>query len=74
MVNDYLNTVFDDVISLCGSCRNNTLPRSPLEKLQLVAILSLLVKSRSFQERNMLFVDRPVKYKHIHLPMVVGRA
>ena len=26
MPNDYLNTVFDDVVSLCGSCRNNALP------------------------------------------------
>ena len=32
--NDYLNAVFDDVISLCGSCRSNALPRSSkLEKL-----------------------------------------
>ena len=37
--NDYLNAVFDDIISLCGSCRNNALPRPPREKLQLVAIL-----------------------------------
>ena len=37
--NDYLNAVFYDIISLCGSCRNNALPRSPREKLQLVAIL-----------------------------------
>ena len=44
MPNDYLNTVFDDVVSLCGSCRNNALPRSP--------ILSLRVKSLSIQERN----------------------
>ena len=36
--NDYLNAVFDDIISLCGSCRNNALPRPPREKLQLVAI------------------------------------
>ena len=42
--NDYLNTVFDDVVSLCGSCRNNALQRSP--------ILSLRVKSLSIQERN----------------------
>ena len=28
---------------------------------------NLLVKSLSFQERNMLFVDRPVKEKQIHL-------
>ena len=44
MPNDYLNTVFDDVVSLCGSCRDNALPRSP--------ILSLRVKSLSLQERN----------------------
>ena len=31
--NEYLNTVFDDVVSLCGSCRNNALPRSLREKL-----------------------------------------
>ena len=32
--NDCLNTVFNDVFSLCGSCRNddNALPRSPREK------------------------------------------
>ena len=38
--NDYLNAVFDDIISLCGSWKkkNNALPRSPREKLQLVAI------------------------------------
>ena len=38
------DTVFDDVVSLCGSCRNNALQRSP--------ILSLRVKSLSIQERN----------------------
>ena len=31
--NYYLNTVFDGVISLRGSCRNNALPRFPREKL-----------------------------------------
>ena len=45
--NDYLNAVFDDIISLCGSCRNNALPQSPREKLQLVAIL-LPACDRSF--------------------------
>ena len=59
--NDDLNIVFDDVVSLRGSCRNNSLPRSPREKLQLVTILSLGVKARSSQERNTLFVDRPIK-------------
>ena len=36
--NDDLNAVFDDIISLCGSCINNALPRSPREKLQFIAI------------------------------------
>ena len=37
---DYLNAVFNDIISLCGSWKkNNALPQSPREKLQLVAIL-----------------------------------
>ena len=45
--NDYLNTVFDDVISLCENCRNNVRPRSPREKLKLVTLLSLRVKSLS---------------------------
>ena len=31
--NNYLNTVFDEVVSLCESCRNNALPRSPGENL-----------------------------------------
>jgi len=31
------------------------------KSLKLVAILSLHVKSISLQERNMLFVDHPVK-------------
>ena len=50
--NDYLNTVLDDVVSLFGSCRSNALPRSPREKLSLVAILSLRMKSLSLQEKN----------------------
>ena len=36
--NNYLNTVFDDVVRLRGRCRNNALPRSPREKLQLVSL------------------------------------
>jgi len=48
----FLNTVFDDVFSLGGSCRNNTLPWSPREKLQLVAILSRHVKSLSLQKKE----------------------
>ena len=42
-------------------------PRSPREKLQLVAVLSLQVKSLSLRERNIPFVDPSVKKKHIHL-------
>ena len=36
--NDYLNTVFNDVVSLCESCRNSAIPRSPWEKLLLTKI------------------------------------
>ena len=50
--NDYLNTAYNDVVCLCGSCRNNALSRSPWEKIWLVAILSQRVKSLSLQERN----------------------
>lgn len=31
--NDHLNAVFDEVVNLCGSCRNNALPWSPQENL-----------------------------------------
>lgn len=62
MPNNYLNTIFDDVISLCWSCRNNARPRSPGEKLNTCC------KSLP----NKLFVDRPVKYKHIHLDSYKG--
>ena len=31
--NDHLNAVFDEVVNLYGSCRNNALPRSPQENL-----------------------------------------
>ena len=54
--NDDLNTVFYDVVSLRGSC-----PRSSLEELRLDSIVSLRVKSLSLQEKNMLFVDHPLK-------------
>ena len=62
--NDYLNTVFNEVVSqLPGSCENNALSRSPREKLQLVAVLSLRVKCLVLSTRKeyMLFKDRPVK-------------
>ena len=42
--NDYLITVFDDVVSLFGSCSNNAL-----------AILPLRVRSLFLRERNMLY-------------------
>ena len=59
--NDYLNTVFDEVVSLRRSFRYYALPRSPREKPQFVAILSRRVKSLSLQGKNMLFVDCLVK-------------
>ena len=42
--NDFLNTVFDDVVSLFGSCSNNAL-----------SILPLRVRSLFLRERNMLY-------------------
>ena len=54
--NDSLNTVFNDVVSLCESCRNNALPRSPWEKLSLVAILR--VKSLSLQLKEEFAICR----------------
>ena len=54
--NDCRKKVFDEVVSLCRSCRNNALPQSPQEKLQLGAILSLPETSLFLQERNMLNV------------------
>ena len=64
--NDYLNTVFDDVVSLCRSCRNNVPPRSPREKLRLVAILPLREKKLSLQKRSEYVncVDRPRQTCH----------
>ena len=47
--NYYLNTVFNDFVSLCKSYRNSATPGSPWEKLLLVTILSLRVKSLSLQ-------------------------
>ena len=39
-----------------------TMPsHGPTGKLQLVAILSLYAKGLSSQEKNILFVDRPLK-------------
>ena len=42
--------IIDDVVSLCGSCKNNALPLPPEEKPRLLAILSLRArKNLSFQ-------------------------
>lgn len=62
MLNDYLNTVFDDVVtcSLCRCCRNTArLPRYPREKPQLAAILSLHVERLSFKKLIILFCRLP---------------
>ena len=42
--NDYRNTVFDDVISLSGSYRNNALPRSPRESFSLLQLTPCIEK------------------------------
>ena len=48
----YLNTELNAIVSLHEGCRNNALPRSPWEKSQLVAILSLPVESLSAVTRK----------------------
>ena len=70
-LNDYLNTVFNDVVSQCVG----TAETMPFHRPQGKSFN--LLKSHALQERNMLFVDLPVKQKiHcIHLPcMIVRRA
>ena len=52
---DYLKTVFGQEL------QKQCLLTITTEKLQLVGILPLRVKSCSLQEMNLLFVDRPVK-------------
>ena len=44
--NDYLNTVFDDVVSLFGSCSNNALAILPLR------VISLTRKEYAISNRN----------------------
>ena len=75
-VNDYLNAVFDDVVSLCGSCRNNALPPSLQEKLCLVAILSRAVCEKSFLKKEICynFCRLPCQIKTYSLGWTVRRA
>ena len=42
--NDYLYTEVDEVVGLRGSSRGKALPRSPREKLQLVAIVQFRIR------------------------------
>ena len=57
------------LVSLRGSCRNNALPRSPREKPQLIAILSLDVHNmhlKNLQLDNMPWLPLPRTYKEVH--------
>ena len=61
-LDDCLNTVFDEVVSLRGICRNRCLATVPTGKASTFCI-SFWVCQKDFpqlQERNNLFVDRPV--------------
>ena len=63
LLDDCLNTVFDEVVSLRGTCRNRCLATVPSGKASTFCI-SFWVCQKDFpqlQERNNLFVDRPVK-------------
>ena len=57
------------LVSLRGSCRNNALPRSPREKPQLIAILSLDVHNmhlKNLQLDNITWLPLPRTYKEVH--------
>ena len=57
--NEDLNTAFHNVVSLRGSCRNNALPRSSREKLQLDSVVSLRVKSPSLTRKEYAICRSP---------------
>ena len=57
------------VVSLRGSCRNNALPRSPPEKPQPVAILSLDVNNmhlQNLQLDDIIWLPLSRTYKEVH--------
>ena len=73
----YLNTLFDEVVSLQGSCKNNSLPGSHGKKLQLVAILSLRVKKSFLTIKECAICRSLVKLiaeLHAHASRACGRS
>ena len=64
--NDYLNTAYNDVVCLCGSCRNNALSRTHRKRFDLLQF------SPNMWRVFPLFIDFPIKYKHIHLDSEKG--
>ena len=52
---------FSTMLLACPGAAETMPSHGPTGKLQLVAILSLYVKGLSSQEKNILFVDRPLK-------------
>ena len=73
-VNDYLNAVFDDVVSLCGSCRNSP-PTVPTGKA-LSCCNSLPVCEKSFLKKEICynFCRLPCQIKTYSLGWTVRRA
>ena len=59
----------NDLALINMTCRNNALPRSPQEKPQLIAILSLDVNNmhlQNLQLDNMPWLPLPRTYKQVH--------
>ena len=66
--NDYLNTVFDDVVSLRGSCRNKRPSHDPHGKrFNSVAVLFLRVKNLSLQEVKEYAICRSPRDRNIFI-------
>ena len=64
MPNDYFNKVFNDIVGLCRSCRNNGLAHATVPKRKASTCCnSLTACGKSFLTSKMLFVAPLVKKK-----------
>ena len=72
--NDCLNTVFSDVVSLRGSCRNKQPSDNPHWKNFNLSCSFLSACKKSFLTRKEIFmqVDRSIKQKHICIFTCLG--
>ena len=69
---DYLNTVFDEVLSLRGSCRNNALPRSHGKSFEELHLSLSVPKRLSLQDRNNAICRSPRQIETYSLGKLEG--